>query len=181
MDKKNNQAFSWSSLGDVKEGRENLGENMPVFFYRLLEYKLLDVLSKEYGPSKANELFYKAGHNAGMAFVKNFIDCEQDFSGFVAQLGKLLRDNLLGILDVEEFHRENLTFIFTISEDLDCSGRKPTDEVVCHYDEGFIAGIMEAYTGEKFDVNEVDCWARGSGICRFRGTPSALKKQKYIR
>ena len=64
---------------------------------------------------------------------------------------------------------EKLSFILTISQDLDCSGLEPTGEVVCHYDEGLISGIMEAYTGKKFSVKEVDCWANGNGICRFRG------------
>jgi predicted hydrocarbon binding protein len=42
-----------------------------------------------------------------------------------------------------------------------------TDEVVCTYDEGFIAGILERYTGKPFNVKEIDCWASGGRICRF--------------
>ena len=44
-----------------------------------------------------------------------------------------------------------------------------TNETVCNYDEGFIAGILEAYTGKKYDVREVDCWASGDRVCRFSG------------
>ena len=161
--------FSWAGLGDIKGGREKLGEYMPILFYRLLEYTMLDVLANEYGPDKASELFFKAGHKAGIALAQNTLDLNKDFDGFVGQLGQFLEDNLLGILKIEEFHREKLSFILTISQDLDCSGLESTGEVVCHYDEGLISGIMEAYTGKKFSVKEVDCWANGNGTCRFRG------------
>ena len=60
--------------------------------------------------------------------------------------------------------------VLTVGEDLDCSGIPITDETVCYYDEGFIAGILEVYTGKKYHVREIDCWANGDRVCRFRGT-----------
>jgi uncharacterized protein len=35
------------------------------------------------------------------------------------------------------------------------------------YDEGFISGILKAYSGRDFRVREVDCWATGDRVCRF--------------
>jgi len=171
LQKKTYNIFSWEGLGDIKGGREKLGEYMPVLFYRLLEYTMLDVLVNEYGPEQAATLFFKAGHKAGMALAQNTINLNQDVDGFMVELKKVLQDNLLGILEIEEFNMEKLFFILTISQDLDCSGLESTGEVVCHYDEGLISGIMEAYTGKKFSVKEVDCWANGNGTCRFRGQP----------
>jgi predicted hydrocarbon binding protein len=55
----------------------------------------------------------------------------------------------------------------TVAEDLDCSGLPCTNEVVCQYDEGFIAGVLEAYTGQAFNAKEIDCWASGDRVCRF--------------
>jgi hypothetical protein len=60
-----------------------------------------------------------------------------------------------------------MQFTLTVAEDLDCSGLPFTDEVVCHYDEGFIAGVLEAYTGKPFEAKEIDCWASGDRVCRF--------------
>ena len=54
-----------------------------------------------------------------------------------------------------------------MGEDLDCSGLPITGEVVCNYDEGFIAGILHVYTGQVYDVREIDCWATGDRTCRF--------------
>jgi predicted hydrocarbon binding protein len=60
-----------------------------------------------------------------------------------------------------------MVFTLTVEEDLDCSGLPMTEEVVCQYDEGFIAGIMETYTGRPFQAKEIDCWASGDRVCRF--------------
>ncbi len=63
-----------------------------------------------------------------------------------------------------------MEFILTVAEDLDCSGLPFADETVCEYDERFIAGVLEAYTGRVFDAREIDCWASGERTCRFKVT-----------
>jgi hypothetical protein len=73
----------------------------------------------------------------------------------------------VGILRIEAADLDNLNFVLTVSEDLDCSGLPIFGESVCNYDEGFIAGIFEQYTGKKFLAREVDCWATGDRTCRF--------------
>lgn len=36
--------FSWNDLGDIEQGRPNLGLFVPVLAYRLLQYTLRDAL-----------------------------------------------------------------------------------------------------------------------------------------
>ncbi|MEG0016657.1 MAG: 4-vinyl reductase, partial [Gordonibacter sp.] len=43
------------------------------------------------------------------------------------------------------------------------------NEVVCTYDEGFLAGILNVYSGKTYRVREIDCWANGARVCRFNG------------
>ena len=162
--------FKWKNLGDIKEGRENLGEEMPVVVYRLMQYTLLDVLSKAYGNETANRHFRDAGFLAGSEFARNILDLSVGFETFVANLRKKLQEFKIGILHIEDFDSSTGNLVFTVREDLDCSGLPVTNENVCSYDEGFISGILEAYTGKKYDVREVDCWANGDRICRFNGT-----------
>lgn len=161
--------FSWSNLGNIKEGRGELGENMPVLVYRLLEYSLNDILVKEGGQAYSNEVFRKAGYLAGSEFAKNALDLTVEFDTFVSNLQKTLSDLKIGILRFEQFDEETGEFILTVAEDLDCSGLPPTDEVVCTYDEGFLSGVLEAYSGKKYTVREIDCWANGDRVCRFNG------------
>jgi len=161
--------FKWDNLGDVKEGRGDLGEEMPVVVYRLMQYTMLDVLTKAYGNEKANEHFRDAGYLAGGEFARNNLDLSVDFDTFVANLQKVIHSLKIGILRLEQFNEETGSMVLTVAQDLDCSGLPITNETVCFYDEGFIAGILEAFTGKKYDVREVDCWASGDRVCRFNG------------
>jgi hypothetical protein len=51
--KTNHSKFSWENLGDITEGWGDLGEDMPVLIYRLMQYTMLDVLSEGLGLEKA--------------------------------------------------------------------------------------------------------------------------------
>ena len=165
--------FSWNKLGNIKEGRGDLSEEMPVIVYRLMQYTMLDVLSKAHGLEQANEYFRQAGFLAGTEFAKNVLDLKVDFNSFISTLQKALQDLKIGILRMENFNADDGRITLTVGQDLDCSGLPITDENVCIYDEGFIAGILEVYTGKKYNVREVDCWASGDRVCRFCGTVAA--------
>lgn len=160
--------FSWEKLGNIKEGRGDLGEDVPVVVYRLLEYCMNHVLAEEFGVDEANELFRKAGYLAGSEFAKNVLNLNLELDAFVAHLQKTLKDLRIGILRIESMEEESGTIILTVAQDLDCSGLPPTNEVVCNYDEGFLSGILEAYTKKPYFVREIDCWASGDRVCRFR-------------
>jgi len=163
--------FSWESLGDLKEGRSTLGSDMPVLVYRLFQYTLKDILSREFDAEYAADLYRAAGHLAGMQFAKQVLDLSGDFDHFMTNLQRALLELKVGILRIERADMDKLNFTLTVSEDLDCSGLPVIDETVCDYDEGFIAGILEAYSGKSFDVKEVDCWASGDRTCRFSIKP----------
>lgn len=159
--------FSWDDLGDIEEGRRKLGTDMPVFLYRLLQYSMKDILAKEYGQDKACELLRNAGFIAGVSMAQNALDMSGDFDFFVANLANKFLELKIGVLRIEKSDLDKLSFTLTVSEDLDCSGLPVSGDTVCDYDEGLIAGILEAYTGRPFEVKEIDCWATGDRTCRF--------------
>jgi len=159
--------FNWQDLGDVHLGRPNLGPMVPVAVYRLMQFTFWDVLVADLGTEQANYIIVKAGHLAGTEFCRNMLDTSLPFNEFVAQLQRVLKEQAIGILRIERVDLESLQLTLTVAEDLDCSGLPCTDEVVCRYDEGFIAGLLEVYTGKPFSVKEIDCWASGDRVCRF--------------
>jgi uncharacterized protein len=159
--------FSWSDLGDIETGRPHLGPLVPVLIYRLFQYTLRDVLIAELDVRKADDLLFSAGKVAGEHFCANLLDVRLPFNEFVAQLQETLKAMKIGILRVEDAAPDNLHLTLTIAEDLDCSGLPLSEEVVCVYDEGFISGILKAYTGREYRAREVDCWATGDRVCRF--------------
>ena len=159
--------FDWSMIGDIGEGRPNLGSTTDVAVYRLMQFVLRDTMICEFGAAKADEIFYKAGETAGKEFYNNIITKKENFDEFVKELQEVLKTLKIGILRIEEADLDNLLFTMTVSEDLDCSGLPACDEEICTYDEGFIAGLLSAHTGREFKVKEIDCWASGDRVCRF--------------
>ena len=154
----------------MEAGRPNLGNLMNVAVYRLMQYTLRDVLTRHLSVEKAAELLREAGKLAGTEFCINLLDSSLPFNGFIAQLQEKLLSLKIGVLRVEKTDFEKMEFILTVAEDLDCSGLPFADETVCEYDEGFLAGVLEVYTGREFDAREIDCWASGERTCRFKVT-----------
>ena len=164
--------FEWKMIGDIGEGRPNLGTTMDVAVYRLMQFTLRDALIKEFDTETADRIYYNAGELAGREFCKNMINKNNDFNGFIQETQELLSKLKIGILRVEEADLENMNFTLTIAEDLDCSGLPVSDETICTYDEGFLSGLLLEYSGKKFDVKEVDCWCSGDRVCRFDVKPA---------
>ncbi len=159
--------FHWGLIGDIALGRPNLGQKTHVEIYRLMEYTFRDVLEQELGAAKTDELFFQAGRLAGKQFFQRYLANLTDFHYFVKGLQQVLKDMGVGILRVEKADLEQGRLVLTVSEDLDCSGLPELHYEVCKYDEGFIAGLLESFTGQPFKVKEVDCWCTGDRTCRF--------------
>lgn len=154
-------------LNFSEEGRCNLGNEIPVVVYRLLEYSLKEELEKEFGEEKQKEIFRNAGKRAGMFFAEKMLNLFLPVNEFVLQLQEKLQELKIGILRVEKFDDQTGKMILTVSEDADCSGLPVLGEAVCNYDEGFISGILSKYYECTYHVIEIDCWATGDRVCRF--------------
>lgn len=159
--------FDWKMIGDIGEGRPNLGPGMSVAVYRIMQFTLRDVLIREYGVAEADRIFFESGKRAGEEFCRHTLEECGDFGEMTVKLQETLRELRIGILRFERAEVEDGSFTITVAEDLDCSGLPVTDETICTYDEGFLSGILGVYFGRPFDVREVDCWCTGDRICRF--------------
>ena len=149
-----------------ENSRGNLGEELPVLVYRLLEYSLKEELIRRYGKDEQVEVFRSAGRMAGEYFTKNMLN--QPMDQFVNELQNKMKELKIGVLRIEDVDEESGKIILTVAEDADCSGLPVLGETVCNYDEGFIAGILSVYSGKQYTAIEVDCWATGDRVCRFQ-------------
>jgi uncharacterized protein len=163
--------FSWSMLGDMAAGRPNLGPMMHLSVYRLMQFTIRDMLIRDFGVETADRLFFEAGKRAGEEFCRHLLPQTRDINSFVAAVQQAMKDLGIAIFRVESAEYDKSAFVITLAEDLDCSGLPVCDEAVCVYDEGFIAGLLEGFTGVAFKVKEVDCWGTGDRICRFNAAP----------
>ena len=161
-------SFSWGVVGEnLAEARPSLGACTRVEVYRLLQYTLRDVLEAEYGQQKTDELFRRAGALAGKEFYAKYCSDVVDLNSLVRVVEEKFRELGIGIFRIESIDPDSLDITLNIAEDLDCAGLPDTQEQICVYDEGFIQGIFEAHTGEKFTAREIDCWCTGARTCRF--------------
>ena len=163
--------FEWADIGDLTQGRPNLGDETSVAVYRLMQYTFRETLCREFGQEKSVEIFIQAGKLAGKAFCQNLLDTSLPLENFLSALEKILISLKIGILRFEKTDLTKMEFILTLDEDLDCSGLPIFNDTICDYDEGFIAGIFEGYTGQPFSATEIDCWATGGRTCRFKVAP----------
>jgi predicted hydrocarbon binding protein len=161
--------FDWNNTvgADMKLARPILGPNTKVEVYRLFQFTLRDILEQHYGTEMTDVLFREAGVMAGKAFFDKFLNDGKDISSLVTKIQDSFNSLGIGIFRVEKAERDNSHFIFTVEEDIDCSGLPDTSDVVCVYDEGFIQGVLESFSGKCFTVKEIDCWCTGARTCRF--------------
>ena len=160
-------AFSWDLLGDIKLGRPNLGNQTRLEVYRLMQFAFRDVIERRFGTETTDRVFYEAGELAGTQLYRHLVTPTKDLNDFLRQIQQILKELGIGILRVEKADVEKGEFMLTVSEDLDCSGLPELDYEICTYDEGFIAALLESFSGAKYRVREIDCWCTGDRTCRF--------------
>jgi len=114
--------FEWSMLGDLQEGRPNLGPMVHVTVYRLMQFTLRDILIRDFGVQEADRVFFEAGKKAGEQFCENILADKQDLDSLFADLQKTMKELGIGIFRVESADHEKGTYVVTVAEDLDCSG-----------------------------------------------------------
>lgn len=151
-----------------ENSRGNLGGELPVIVYRLLEYSIKDELAVRYGRAEQVEIFRNAGRKAGEFFARKMLNLNQPLDQFVGELQKKMAEMKIGVLRIESVDEESGQIILTVSEDADCSGLPVLGETVCNYDEGFISGILSLYSGKEYVAVETDCWATGGRVCHFQ-------------
>jgi len=150
------------------DSRGNLGTELPVAVYRMLEYSMREELVRRFGKEAQIDIFRSAGRMAGEYFAKHYLNMDQPLDQFVGQLQDRMQEFKIGVLRIENVDEASGKIILTVAEDADCSGLPVLGETVCNYDEGFISGILSLYSHREYQAIEVDCWATGDRVCRFR-------------
>ncbi len=163
--------ISLSDIGDLSAGRIELGADMPILVYRLFQMSLRKTLSETYGEGEMVNVLRNVGRLAGSAFAREILDLSLPFYDFINELTNKLLSMKIGKLNIECFDENTGHGVVSVKEDLDCSGLRERNEMMCQYDEGFIAGVFNEYTQKSYSVIEVDCWGTGANVCRFEVKP----------
>jgi len=112
--------------------------------------------------------FRQAGFLAGIEYARASLDLTVNFMTFVINMQKALLNMKVRCQRIEAFIPGTGGIVFTIEHEPERTSNI-TNENAYLYDEGFIAGILQTYTGDEYDVREVDRWTDGDRVCRFIG------------
>jgi predicted hydrocarbon binding protein len=169
MENRRKYRFDWDNAvgADMGYARPNLGPYTRIEVYRLFQFTLRDVLEQRFGTEMADTLFREAGVMAGRAFFDKYLSDCADAASLASKIQNSFNALGIGIFRMESAKDDNSHFIFTVDEDLDCSGLPDTSDEICVYDEGFIKGMLDKFSQKNFDVREIDCWCAGARTCRF--------------
>lgn len=167
MEERDKFKFTWDLIGNIQEGRPNLGPLVPIEVYRIMQYCIRETVEEHFGIEMGEKILYESGKCAGSNFFTHVLPKTDDIEEFITHIQNALKDLKIGIFRVEQADLKNGKMIVAVSEDLDCSGLPELGYGVCTYDEGFIAGILEKFTGKTCLVKEIDCWCTGDRTCRF--------------
>lgn len=161
--------FSWELVWPEldEDPRPSLGKFASLEVYRLFQFTLRDILEERYGTEATDDLFRSAGVMAGKVLFEKYFQGVTDVTDLANQIQSKFKELSIGIVRFEKVDLENMEIQLTVDEDLDCSGLPDTTDQICVYDEGLIQGVLEAFTGKRFTVREIDCWCSGERTCRF--------------
>lgn len=165
-----------SYIGNLKAGRTTLGNAVSVSVYRMTVYSLRAVMREKLSVQTANEIFFEAGKMAGEVIFDNFLSSSIDEKGLFENVSTFFQKSKIGCFEVLSSRHKKREFIFTLKEDLDCSGLPSDGETKCTFDEGMISGILGKFYGEPFLTTEISCWGTGEKKCSFRSRPVAADK-----
>ncbi|MBI5211380.1 MAG: 4-vinyl reductase [Elusimicrobia bacterium] len=157
-------------LGDPAMGRPRLGPTAPVDMFRALRLigvmeGLDDTLGKD-----SSALVHNSGKYLGYGLGQAILDATgRDLGKYVDALANKLRELGVGILSVPELRLEDDFLKVRVDECITCAGMPPIGKVICHFEAGFVAGVLEVFLGggRKCRVREVKCWAQGDKTCEF--------------
>ena len=159
--------FDINIIGDLQKGRPTLGNTMPVAVYRLMLYSIRAELMDRFGKDEANCILYHSGELAGKTIYLNFMSNVKNESELYISIEKLFLGARIGKFKVKKSNEKG-ELMFSMSEDLDCSGLAPDGETKCSIDEGIISGILSSYHKKPYITKEVGCWGTGEKSCFFK-------------
>lgn len=149
-------------IADVKPtDRPVLGNEVPLLVFRAFRHfsggYVDDVLGRGAAVVFQNG-GRELGREAGAMLYKPNLD------EYLLGVCQFVRESRIGILTPREV-TETL-IVVDLDECITCSGLSNIGKRVCHFEVGFVAGVVEALVKKKTKATELKCCANGEGTCQ---------------
>jgi uncharacterized protein len=121
--------------------RPTLGDNAGVALYRLLRLVALEDIIGRGAAGTAYVAGKKLGGSLGLSSLDQFLE--------------LCTALKIGVIDVPVLTSSKIHV--DVYECVTCSGMEPVGRVLCHFEGGLIAGVVEGVLGKRARAREVTC------------------------
>ena len=151
--------FNWDIIGNLQEGRPNLGDQVHLILYRLMQFTFREVAIKKFGGDETSKIFLEAGNIAGRFFFEHFLVKCKDLptEDFLKEFHCITcKENGLRFLRIDSLDVDAKTFSLSIAAGMDTEKFDSIKVADCNYDIGFITGVLFKYTGKDFTVQTVN-------------------------
>jgi len=154
-------------IGDPAAGRPTLGDTAPIALFRALRLVgIKEGLDSLIGD--ASTLVYTSGKSVGSNLGYAILaQTGKDLNKFFTAVINQVRNLGIGIMDILQADIDNGFIEIKVNECVTCAGSPNIGERVCHFEAGFISGILEAFVGKSVNVLETKCNCMGEEGCVF--------------
>ncbi len=141
--------------------RPHLGEDVPVLVFRAFRVFTGIYLEDTVGHRGAITLVQNAGREFGKEVGKRLR--HEDLDKYIMNVADFVKDLRVGLLIPIERSEERI--VVALDECITCSGMPNIGKKICHFEAGFVAGIVESYLSKRVRVYESKRNAHGDNVC----------------
>lgn len=151
----------------VDNARPTLGNTVPVTLFRALRVDgMMAGLDAAIGD--ASTLVYNSGRLVGGPVGEAIAaQAEGDLNKFLGGVVQTSKDLGIGVISLvpDSLNAEGMTL--RVDECVTCAGGPVVGKKICHFEGGFIASVVEGFTGKTAVATETHCNANGDDACIF--------------
>ncbi len=151
----------------VTRARPQLGATVPVALFRALRVDgMMKGLDAAIGD--ASTLVYNSGRLVGGPVGKALAaQAAGDLGKFLGGVVDTARALGIGVISLKDGTLTGDRMQLRVDECVTCSGAKPIGKKICHFEGGFVAAVVEGFTGRDAVATETHCNANGDDHCGF--------------
>lgn len=143
-----------------KVHRPHTGSDIPILVFRAFRHFSANYVTEMLGRG-AHLVFLNSGRDFGHA-VGELLK-KPTLDEYLREVTRFVFDVRVGRLEAREITAHRL--VLGLDECITCAGMDSIGKRICHFETGFVAGIVETFVGEKVRATETKCNANGEGIC----------------
>ena len=140
--------------------RPVLGDAIPLVVFRAFRHFSSDYVEELMGRSAA-VVFQNGGRELGKEVGISMMN--PDLNTYLGSVIEWVKESKIGLLRPVEVSDEKI--ILALDECITCAGMANIGKRICHFEVGLVAGVVEAFTGQKVRAHESKCGANGEGTC----------------